>query len=434
MSGALLLATIVLRGAVVLDITGGPPHRSDVVLDGERIAAVVPAGQGKGDRIVDLTGKFLLPGFADLHAHVLLHPFDASGRPAPKADRTLTLLTLKLLLAHGVTTVRDPGAETEAAVALRASLANGAIAGPRLVTCGRILDTGGIESEPFVRVQNAGEARAEVQKQAEAGVDCIKVYTGVGPELLRTVLDDAHRRHLPVLGHLGATTWREAVDLGIDGIEHAAPWTPDLVPRATNTDLFGRVEWLERLDLDDFPVHALIADLARRRVPVDPTLIAMNTKLFGDTDRWQRNADLALVPANVVKGFRAGASTRRWTEAQYVRAHAAWPKLLAWIRTLYQGGVLLTTGTDTPTPWIVPGASVHDEMLLLEQAGIPRAEVLRIATRNAAVALHRDAEQGTIERGKVADLVVLGADPLADLRNTRRIEMVIQRGKLIPAK
>jgi len=308
------------------------------------------------------------------------------------------------------------------------------VAGPRVWTCGRILDTEGIDSEPFVRVQTAGEARAEVQRQADAGVDCIKVYSGVGPELLRAILDGAHARHLPVLGHLWATTWREAIDLGIDEIEHAAPWTQDLVPRSTNSDLFGRVEWLERLDLDDFPVHALVADLARRRVAVDPTLIAMNTKLFGDSDRWQKNPDLALLPAKVVNGFRAGSFTRRWTPAQYVRAHAAWPKLLAWVRTLYLGGVLLTTGTDTPTPWIVPGASVHDELLLLEEAGIPPAEVLRIATRNAAVALHRDAQQGTIERGKVADLVVLGADPLADLRNTRRIEMVIQRGKMIPVK
>src|SRR4051812_14771122 len=132
MSGPLLLATIVLRGAMLLDMTGAPPHRADVVLDGERIAAVVPPGQGKGDRAVDLTGKFLLPGFADLHAHVLLHPTDAAGHVAAKADRALSLLTLKLLLAHGVTSVRDPGAETEAAVALRSSHAAGTIAGPRL--------------------------------------------------------------------------------------------------------------------------------------------------------------------------------------------------------------------------------------------------------------------------------------------------------------
>jgi len=160
----------------------------------------------------------------------------------------------------------------------------------------------------------------------------------------------------------------------------------------------------------------------------------MHTKLFGDSDRWQRNPDLLLLPATLVKGFRAGAFTRGWTEAQYVRAHAAWPKLLDWVRMLYEGGVLLTTGTDTPTPWIVPGASLHDEMLLLEEAGIPRAEVLRIATRNGAIALHREAEQGTVERGKLADLVVLSADPLADLHNTRRIEMVIQRGRILPAR
>jgi len=435
MSGAVLLsATIVLRGATLLDMTGASPHRADVVIEGERIAAVVSPGAGKGDRTVDLTGKFLLPGFADLHAHVLLHPTDAKGHLAAKPDRALTLLTLKLLLAHGVTSVRDPGAETEAAVALRKSLAAGTIAGPRLWTCGRILDTGTVDSEPFVRVETAEGARAEVRKQADAGVDCIKAYAGIGPELLRAILDEAHGRHLPVFGHLHATTWREAVDLGIDGIEHAAPWTQDLVPRDLNGDLFGRVEWLERLDLGDFPVEALVATLARRRVPVDLTLIAMHTKLFGDSDRWQRNPDLLLLPATLVKGFRAGAFTRGWTEAQYVRAHAAWPKLLDWVRTLYEGGVLLTTGTDTPTPWIVPGASLHDEMLLLEEAGIPRAEVLRIATRNGAIALHREAEQGTVERGKLADLVVLSADPLADLHNTRRIEMVIQRGRILPAR
>src|SRR5256885_15349998 len=102
-SAALLIATIVLRGATVLDMTGAPPQRADVVLDGERIAAVLPPGEGKGDRTVDLTGKFLLPGFADLHAHVLVHPTDATGRLAANADRGLSLLTLKLLLAHGVT-------------------------------------------------------------------------------------------------------------------------------------------------------------------------------------------------------------------------------------------------------------------------------------------------------------------------------------------
>src|SRR5438067_3244708 len=242
-------------------MTGGPPHKADVVLDGERIAAVVPAGEGKGDRTVDLTGKFLLPGFADLHAHVWLHPTDAKGQLAPEADRGLSLLTLKLLLAHGVTAVRDPGAETEAAVALRKSLAAGAIPGPRLWTCGRILDAGSIESEPFTRVETAEEARSEVRRQAAAGVDCIKAYSHIGPDLLRAILDEAHAHRLAVLGHLSATTWKEAVDLGIDGIEHVAPWTQDLVPRASAGGLFGRVEWLERLDLDDFPVKALIATL-----------------------------------------------------------------------------------------------------------------------------------------------------------------------------
>ena len=164
---------------------------------------------------------------------------------------------------------------------------------------------------------------------------------------------------------------------------------------------------------------------------MDLTLIAMHTKLYGDSDRWQHNPDLALAPSRMVAGFRAGAFTRSWTKAQYARAHAAWPDLLGWVRALYEGGVLLTAGTDTPTPWIVPGPSLHDELLLLEQAGIPRGEVLRIATRNGAIALHRERDQGTIEPGKRADLVVLSADPLADLHNTRKIELVFQGGREI---
>src|SRR5256885_4958959 len=183
MSGAVLLsATIVLRGATLLDMTGASPHRADVVIEGERIAAVVSPGAGKGDRTVDLTGKFLLPGFADLHAHVLLHPTDAKGHLAAKPDRALTLLTLKLLLAHGVTSVRDPGAETEAAVALRKSLAAGTIAGPRLWACGRILHTGTGDSQPFVRGGTAEGGRGEGRQPAGAGGGCIQADARSRPE------------------------------------------------------------------------------------------------------------------------------------------------------------------------------------------------------------------------------------------------------------
>jgi imidazolonepropionase-like amidohydrolase len=215
-------------------MTGAPPRRADVVIDGERIAAVLAEGQGRGDRIVDLTGKFLLPGFADLHAHVLVHPVDAQGNLAPHADRALSLATLKLLLAYGVTTVRDAGAETEPAVEYRKELAAGAIPGPRLFTCGRILEGGNVTSAPFTKIANAEEARDEVASQALAGVDCIKAHAGIGPDLLRAIIDEAHAHHLPVIGHLSGTTWKQAIDLGIDGIEHVVPrrTTSSAEPRA----------------------------------------------------------------------------------------------------------------------------------------------------------------------------------------------------------
>ena len=424
---------VVLRGATVLEMTGASPRAADLVLEGERIAEVVPPGKGHGEQVIDLSGKFVLPGLADLHAHVLVHPTDEQGQLGPQVDRELSLLALRVLLAHGVTTVRDPGAATEAAVTYRSMLAAGKIEGPRLWTCGRILNVSTVDAEPFTPVRTVEDVRREVRWQALAGVDCVKAYAAVGPKLLGVALAEAHAHGLRVVGHLQATTWMEAAALGIDGLEHAAPWTRDLLldPNGMAVGLFGRVEWLERLDTRAEPVRKLVAELARSRVPVDLTLIAMHTKLFGDSARWQRNPDLNLLPSTVIRGFRAGAFTRRWTKPQFARGHAAWPKLLAWVKALHEGGVLLTAGTDTPNPWIVPGASLHDELLLLEEAGIPRLAVLQMATRNAAIALGREREQGTVEAGKVADLLVLSADPLADLRNTRLIELVIQRGRLL---
>jgi imidazolonepropionase-like amidohydrolase len=136
--------------------------------------------------------------------------------------------------------------------------------------------------------------------------------------------------------------------------------------------------------------------------------------------------DNALAPPLVERGWAPGSFTRDWTAAQYDEAQRAWPKLLALQKTLFNAGVVMTVGADMPTPWIVPGASVHDEMLLLRDAGIPPMDVLRMATSNAALALHRDS--GAIGAGKRADLVLLAANPLDDLRNTRKIELVVKGG------
>jgi len=427
-------AELVIARVAVIDVVDGRVVADrDVEISGGSIARIAPGGTSRGVRVIDGRGKFVVPGYIEMHAHVLLHPWGADGRIAATVDRSASLAMLRALLANGITTVRDPGAETEQAVALRAELARHAVSGPRLVIAGRMLEPSDVGVEPFVRVTTQAAVRAEVARQAAAGVDWIKLYAGMPPDLCAAAIAEAHGRHLRVVGHLGHTSWTDAARLGIDTLEHPAPWSAGYLPEASRDELpaglFGRVYWLAHLELGAAPVVELASELVRHHVVVDPTLIAMHSKLWGDDPRYMRAPALALAPQSFVRGWARGSFTADWTAEQYVAARAQWPKLVAFVRMLFDAGVTLTVGTDTPTPWIVPGVSYHQELRLLAEAGIPASALVRMATINGARALGLEAELGTVEVGKRADLVILGANPLADAANLAVIEHVLQAGE-----
>jgi imidazolonepropionase-like amidohydrolase len=254
------------------------------------------------------------------------------------------------------------------------------------------------------------------------------------PDLLEAVIAAAHSRGLRVIGHLQRTTWTQAAALGIDALSHAAPWSPEYLPEsqrgAYQQTLFGRVYWLEHLDLQSPAVEALIAALVKHRVALDPTLIAMHSKFWGNDPRYVQHPQIKLAPEVFRRGWPRGSFTAGWSTAQYQSAQAQWPKLLAFTKLLHDRGVLLTVGTDTPTPWIIPGVSYHEELRLCAEAGIPAKDLLRMATRNAAEALGRENEIGTIAPGKLADLVVLRDNPLDNIKNMQNIALVIKAGKV----
>ena len=430
--------TIVLHDITVIDGTGAAAqaHR-DVVLSGGRIAAIEDAGtfpHPEGARVIDGTGKFLIPGLVDMHAHVAGDVMNERGEPGDRWEREVALSFLRTLLAFGVTTVRDPGAITADALALRSALRSGELEGPELFTAGRILSHSDFRPPPFAPVADETDVREEIRWQALLGVDFVKLYSSMPPELVAVAIEEAHGLGLPVIGHLQRTTWTEAARLGIDGLEHAAPWSPAYVreaDRAAMPDgMLGRVHWLEHLD--QALVGEMIEALVEHRVVVDPTLMAtMKTKFWADDPRWTESPDLALVPESVRRGWAAGGFTRSWSAEDFARAKRAWPLLLGLVKQMYDRGVHLVAGTDMPTPWIVPGASLHDELQLLAEAGIPPLQVIRIATSNAARALGRAHELGAIRPGLRADLIVLSRDPLESIANTRAIEMVIQNGAVV---
>lgn len=429
--------TLIVRNATVIDGTGRAPERSDVCIAAGRIRSVAPGCALRGRvPVIDATDLYLTPGFVDMHVHLLEHGRDENGDIPPRIDWNLVRTILRLLLEHGVTTVRDPGSETEAAVTLRGMLEEGAVAGPRLLTAGRIINASPFDPEPFLPVRTAEDVRREIRWQKAAGVDFIKVYGSTPPDLTRVAVEEAHALGLPVIGHLQRTTWTDAVAMGIDYIAHGAPWTPDLLPEARRAGypqtLHGRVYWLQNLDLAGTDVDRMIRGLVAKRVVVDPTLIAYHTKFFGNHARWLQNPHNALLPAAMITGWKAGSFTRDWTAEQYRSAQLAWPRMLALTKLLYDRGVGLTVGTDAPTAWVVPGASFHDELALLRDAGIPELAILGMATADGARALRRD-DFGTIRSGRRADLVLLTKDPLVDIENTRSIAAVIQGGRIVCA-
>jgi imidazolonepropionase-like amidohydrolase len=429
---------IALTNARVLDGNGGAVQDDvTILIEGTRIAGLGPSASTRvppGARVVDLTGQVVTPGFIDMHYHVITGAMryrrDAAGKLDSIYDRGLAERLLRVALSRGVTTIRDPGASPlEAAIALRDAVDSQRVLGPRIFTAGPII------SNP--RLTEA-EIRSEVATQAAAGVDYIKLYAGIGRERLAAAVDEAHRRRKKVIGHLQRTSWTEAALAGIDFLTHGGNWHETYVlpeRRAEYGRLGGtmraRISWLEWLDLmEGGPVDSMIALLEKRHVSVDPTLIAYHTKFWWRDSIHQRHPDVALVPELLANWEVLGMHTREWSGAEFDRAQAAWPRMLALVREMHREGVMLTAGSDLASPWVIPGVGLHQELALLESAGIRAGEVLRLATRNGAESLGILGETGTVEVGKRADLVVLEADPLVDIANTRRIRYVLLGGRM----
>jgi imidazolonepropionase-like amidohydrolase len=403
----------------------------DVVIQGDRIMergkhGTVPVPSGA--RVLDLPDRCVIPGLIDTHAHVTVPRWhrDENGVLRGEYDRGVSEKVLRALLEHGITTVRNPAAPLAEGVALRDTVVRGELVGRRIITAGDALSNGRM---------SAAEIRAEVRRQAAIGADLIKLYTSLTPELTAAAIDEAHVHGIKVVGHLQRTTWTDAARLGIDAITHGVPWAPEYLQLHRRAEyqqsLIGRLDWLEWVDLEGPEITEMIGVLAEHRIPVDPTLIAYHTKFFGDDPLYTEHPQQRVVPELADDWWSVGSSTADRTAADYARAKRLWPKIEELVRRYHEAGILLTAGSDLPVPWVIPGVSLHEELEILVQAGIPTIEVLRIATRNGAEVLGLPDEIGSVDPGKQADLLVLTADPVADIRNTRKIEMVIHSGRVL---
>jgi len=379
-------ATVVVQGGRILELGAGP----------------LPAPAAA--ETLDLSGRHLVPGLIDAHVH--------AEDPA----------VLRVLLEAGITTIRNPG-PMEPSVRQRG--------GPRVLHAGRYIDGAGSLVAGAVQVSTEQEARREVGRQAEQGVDLVKLYQALGPALVRAAVDEAHERGLVAVGDLVATGWTEAARAGIDFLCHAVPRHPALLPQEARSEYLRRLRqgdhpicsWVELLDLEAPPVQQMIDALARGGVAVDPTLVSLEAMLFAGDPEYhdslgaQGEEPPRLAPDRV-------AQLRE-------RARPVWRKTCALVRRLHRGGVRILCGTDAPRAFVAPGASLHRELVLLAGAGLSPLEALMSATGGAADLLGLGGEVGSIRPGARADLVLLDRDPMADLRHTASVCWVMQGGGIV---
>ncbi|MFO0425631.1 MAG: amidohydrolase family protein [Planctomyces sp.] len=395
-----------------------------IVVHGDRIhsadsvaaAVAVPAEATR----IDGTGKYVIPGLIDAHVH-LVHVLDFA--------QVTGVEVLPLYLAAGVTSVRSTGDEVVAATLVSQYAESHADFCPRVFTCSPLLDADPpIHRDVGRAVTDPASVPALFDELERWKVTTVKIYARTGRDVGRAIIDESHRRGLFVTAHLGAYPAQEAVADGIDGLEHIwSVFNFIIPPEVTKTP--GHRGYV---DLQNPLCEELVAELSRRQTWVDPTLIVFrNMILLSDLPEIQNHDDHRLVPARLREFWpkyllRAGCP-QGGTEEQRRREFSKFQELTG---KLYRAGVPLLVGTDAPEPYVTPGYSMHTELELLVASGLPPAKVLQAATKNNATVLRQERHLGGIEPGKLADLVILTANPLDDIRNTRAVEIVVRSGKV----
>lgn len=435
---------LTIQNINVINVEQGIVHQGqDVVIKNGLIAEInVNEKIRIGEEYIDGTGKYLSPGFIDSHVHVAMGTVSLKIEESKPVivlnpDEDLTRMTCDLLLKNGITTARDPGGLTEITTRTKDLISRGQLLGPELFVAGNVIDTVQFRNLTSV-VKTPKDIEQEVLKQKEAGVDMIKLYTSLTPDMLRAGIDAAHANGLMVTAHLHTTSWTEAAELGIDNIVHIIPGNDECIESSKKEDYRQALgtkafyKWFELVDLESEKVKHMIQVLKKNKVAIDPTLVPFHAAFYGNTGEYQSNPALENMPPNVINNWKTTFNFNLgWSEKDYRLAQAAWPKVQKFTKMLFDEGVLLTAGTDANNPWTVPGDSFHRELELLRACEISNAEVLKIGTLNGARIIGKEDQIGSITIGKEADLVVLNNNPLEDISATRSIDIVINNGVIV---
>jgi len=403
-----------------------------VVIAADRVISVADAAKSdppKNARLIDGSGQYLIPGLWDMHVHTVFGDWFPGGRD----------IILPLFIANGVTGVRDMGGEVPVLMSWRGQIASGQLIGPRMIVSGPMLDgylaNGKLRFPSSLPVKTPADAIAAVDSLKKQGVDFIKVQTELTLDAYRAAAAEAHKQGLTIVGHVPERVrLREVVEAGQKSVEHLMGIFEGC---STQEDKFirgkGNLKMLLRTQ-DPERCAALIKLLAVHQTWQVPTLVWQRGGEFLDEFDWKHQPLDKYVPA-----YWRDVTWRRFNDEMMpdllrdpmVLRRQYWTRNLQITGRMHRGGVPFLAGTDTaPGIYVMPGFSLHEELALFVEAGFTPMESLQTATSNPAKFLGLEASAGSIEPGKTADLVLLAANPVFDIRNVDKIQAVFARGRL----
>lgn len=395
--------------------TGKSTPRTTVLVQGNRIKAVGADGKvsipANAERI-DARGRALLPGLADMHVHL------GEGEGIQH-------------LAAGVTLVRDLAGDTDALLALKGRIEKGDEIGPRIFMSGILDGPGPFAGPTKVLVDTEQEINEAVDNYAKLGYQGVKIYSSIQPELVPVIIKRAHEKGLRVGGHVPAfMTARQFIEAGADEMQHINFvflnfFFDDVKDTRTPARFTTIAQRAAKLDFNSSEVRSFVQLLRDKQVVVDPTVTILYS-MFTDRPGVVGAAYAPIagrLPPQIRRELQAGGlPIPAGSEQQYRDSADA---MLRMVKLLYDSGITLVAGTDN-----LPGFTLHRELEMYVQAGIPAPEVLRIATLTAAKVLKRDADLGSITPGKLADMILVEGDPARRIGDIRNTELVIKDGKL----
>lgn len=430
--------SLVFTHVTVIDATGLPAKPDmTVVITREHIATLGKTGDvriPKNAQIVNAAGKFLIPGFCDMHVHIFNH---VTRRPP-------NTWYFPLFVANGVTSVREMWTKPEdmsQVIEWRRLFAEGALTFPRIAAVGTVVDGQPATWPNTDTVTTPEEARRMVRRVKDAGVDFVKTYSNLSRESYFAIVDEARKQNISFAGHVPfAVGADEASQAGQRSMEHLNQVLETCSSKAQELLRVPVKDWNSAYDnlmvdtFDESKCRKLFSLLAENHTWQVPTLIRKQMYYFsGDLRYFTESPRLKYVPADEQAIWKLYiARQKKLSEDEKNLRKKIWHAYLALVEAMRHAGVEFMAGTDLGNEYIYPGFSLHDELALLVKAGVSPMEALQAATRNPAKFLGVLDQLGTIEKGKLADLVLLDANPLDEISNTQRIYAVILNGRFFP--